>query len=340
MADRPDLHVGPDSPDDDRLLAEAFSSYRAAATDAFARTGTPNLFGEAKRSHRRRVATLGTAVVGSLSLLLGGVAVATTVAYNPDPDTNATAGVDGGADGVDDPHDPDGMSVSASPNPDGATSTADAANLRNAELTLPAWPGSLASACPAGTFQFTDGVVAPQLPDEATPLSDPSADPSGDPSPLPPPPVPAWHVLPGTAPALYANVDDADGEELLVPVGCGDEIVHGLVALAGGSPLGFVYAGVDAFDQITGVDVTAGVVGVSVSDDGVAAIRHYRWAGGSFVEDPAGPSPSPSSPSGSPSGSPGATDPVEPGSTDTTPPPVGDGTGDNKPDGSSETNAT
>lgn len=336
MADRPDLHVGPDSPDDaDRLLAEAFSSYRAAATDAFARTASPNVFGEAKRSHRRRVATLGAAVVGSLSLLLGGVAVATTVAYNPDPDTNATGGVDDGANGADDGNDPGGLSVSASPNPDGATSTADSANLRNAELTLPAWPGSLASACPAGTFQFTDGVIVPQIPtDPQTPL-DPSGDPSGEPTQAPPPPVPAWHVLPGTAPALYANVDDADGEELLVPVGCGDEPVHGLVALSAGAPLGFVYAGVDTLDQITGVSVTAGVVGVSISDDGVAAIRHYRWEGGSFVEDPAGPSPSSSSPSGSPSGSPGSTDPTDPGDgTNTTPPPAGDGTGDDasKPD--------
>src|ERR1043165_2037047 len=132
MADRPDLHVGPDSPDDDadRLLAEAFSSYRSAATDVFARTASPNLFGEAKRSHRRRVATLGAAVVGSLRLLLGGVAVATTAAHN------ATAGVDDGANGVDDQHDPGGLSVSASANPDGTTSTADPANLRNAELTL------------------------------------------------------------------------------------------------------------------------------------------------------------------------------------------------------------
>ncbi|MEV0645022.1 hypothetical protein AB0I28_07135 [Phytomonospora sp. NPDC050363] len=344
MADRPDLRVTPDSPDDkaaDQLLSAAFSSYRAAAGDHFARTASPNLFGEAKRSHRRRVATLGAAVVGSLSLLVGGVAVATTVAYNPDPDTNATGGV--GDDGGDpnNPANPGGLSVSASPNPDGTTSTVDPTNLRNAELTLPAWPGGLSSACPAGTFQFSDGVIAPTiLNDPVEPPADASADPSGGPSTVPPPPVPAWRVLPGSAQALYANIDTSEGDELLVPVGCGDEPVHGLVALAAGAPMGFVHAGVDAFDQITGIDVTAGVIGVSIADDGVSSIRHYGWDGGSFVEVPAvEPTPPPNTPSGTPSGSPGTTDPTNPGEATTTPPPADpEGDGAQKPDSGEQTN--
>lgn len=293
----------------DDLLRAAFASYKTEAADVFARTGSPALFGEAKKHARRRAVTLGAAITGCFTLLLGGVAVATNSSYFPGPSANQHGDT---KDGDKDPganQNPDGLQVSES----AAPSQEPAVDLRNTELTLPAWPGALATACPAGAFRFSDGVALPP-PASATPSGAASADPSSGTS-NQPATATSWRV-PATPAPVRANVDGKPGDELLLPVGCGN--TPGLVALRDQkTPIGFVAYGVDAKDALTSVAVRDGVITVTLKTGTATATKHYRFTDGAFAEVP-GPG---TSPSGSPSTS------ASPSSPPPSPPPPGGGDG-------------
>ncbi|GLZ80770.1 hypothetical protein Afil01_55770 [Actinorhabdospora filicis] len=308
----------------DDLLKAAFASYKTEAADAFARTGSPALFGEAKKHARRRAITLGAAVTGCFTLLLGGVAVATNSSYFPGPSANQHGDTNDDTKNPGDPDGPDGLQVSESAVP----SPAPVTDLRNTELTLPAWPGALASACPAGVFRFADGVALPPVP-PASPSGTASADPSSGTA-AQPPAASSWRVLPGPAVAVRANVDGKPGDELLLPVGCGATPVQGLVVLSDQkTPIGFVSSGVDAKDVLAAVAVHDGVIAVTTKTGGVATTRHFRFAGGAFAEVPA--------PNTSPSGSPSASS--SPSSPPPSPAAPGGDTGGQVPEGLNGTQA-
>lgn len=294
----------------DELLKAAFASYKTEATDVFARTGSPELFGEAKKHARRRAVTLGAAITGCFTLLLGGVAVATNASYFPGPSANQhgdTMDEEKAPDGGDNP---DGLQASESVAP----SQAPALDLRNTELTLPAWPGSLGASCPAGVFRFADGVALPPV--AGSPGPGTSADPSSGTA-TPPPVASSWRVLPGGAGAVKANVDGKPGEEILLPVGCGDAPVHGLVALHDHkNPVGFVFAAGEK-DTLAAVSVNDGVIVITTKSASGEAVHNFRLTDGQFAEVPA--------PGGSPSGSPSAS--PSPSSPPPSPPPAGGETG-------------
>jgi hypothetical protein len=270
----------------DPVVAE-FLSYRQRVRDAFLPAPAEVVFATAHgRLVRRRAAVVTTAAVAVLAVLVTGAAVARTSATSqpvppasqpasaepavptPEPTTAPPSGS------------PESTDERAEPPADWSDPGNDvrfldeptAQRLRNAALTLPAWPG-YEDTCPAGEYDFVDGEAVLE---EGT---------GGGPG--------VSYGIGGSG--IIANVDGAPGDEIVVTISCppSDPPMSNLLALApdgtGFRALGYVM--VEGADEIGGPDrFFPDGDEIVVEVQGPAGFpqleqrRRYRWDGSRFEQ--------------------------------------------------------
>ncbi|CAM3346804.1 hypothetical protein [Stackebrandtia soli] len=290
------------------IVTSAFAAYRAEAPISFTPPSATALMARAPRRPRRRALSVSVAALACTGLMLSGVAITQTMTSSPSGNVEAI--------GSDESSAPDtlnqsststdsapGTDVPASPDP-------VEAELLARTVSLPAWPGELGEQCPAGEFRFTP-------PDDDDPHSLPPITDS-------PTPNGAWVLLPNNTHAKSTNLDGVDGDEVIVPVACGD--VPGVIALSQEddqfTSVAFVYAEEEPGEAIEVKDAQDTVVTLSMADGGQdkKKIRHFAFDGEEFTETTGpgdGTSPPPTDPGGDGSASPGEESPDPPGDTST-----------------------
>jgi len=141
--------------------------------------------------------------------------------------------------------------------------------LRDSTVTLPPWP-TAAQGCPAGTYTFHDGKAPTGQPDPAGRPFD-------------------YLLLSRATLGIYANLDGAPGDEMVIPLACGyTELTYQLLVLKddgdGLRGLGYI-PDLPAFDRFYPYD--QGLV-VEVHNDAYDTIaeqrRRYGWNGTRFVQ--------------------------------------------------------
>lgn len=256
----------------DPLVGLEFANYRQAASDAFAAPPVDAVFATARvRTIRRRTVAVSAVAAAVVGVALAGAAVVRTSAA-PTPVPPATP--------------PATAAPTVSPTPDVDTQVlwSDPGNdvefldeqtaqrLRDATLTLPAWPG-YEDDCPGGELDFTDGEFVIE---EGT---------GGGPG--------RSYGIGGDG--IVANVDGAPGDEIVVTVSCppSDPPMSNLLALApdgrGFRTLGFVM--VDGANEIgnpdryyqDGDEIVVEVQGPAGFPQ-VEQRRRYRWDGSRFEQ--------------------------------------------------------
>jgi len=319
--------------DSDDIVAAAFASYRSGAPDHFDPPPVTALMTGPARAPRRRALTLSMAGLAFTGLMVAGVAVAQTITI-PQSDDPAVLGAEttsdtGSADHLATTSAPEDSSTSLSTEPDPVEN-----ELLSWTISLPDWPGRLAERCPAGEYTFEpydepDGTTSNKPRGTPSPDEDDKTD------------QPTWVLLPGGTHPMVTDLDGKEGDEVIVPVACGD--VPGVIALYQNdksfATVEFVYAATREDDPIAvaSVDDTVVTLSFPAEEPGTAELRQFTFDGEQFTEtteDSGGeePTDTPStSPSDQPSPSPSETESQTPGG-DT-------GGGDSGETGASQTNS-
>ena len=299
----------------DDIVAAAFASYRSHASGNFEPPPVAAIMTDAVPPPRRRALTLSMAGLAFTGLMVVGVAVAQTITI-PDSDDSGVIGAEAsgdssGVDRTDAGQDPDGSVTTVPVVPDPVE-----AELLSSNISLPDWPeDDLSKRCPAGDYIFEshdspDGSVSNK---PKTPVPTGGGESTIDDD--------SWILMPGETHAVTADLDGEPGDEVIVPVACGD--VPGVIALyqdeGAFDTVEFVYAGTDRDEPIGVVAVSDTVVTLSFPSDeeGNAELRQFTFDGREFTEttDP-GDEPS-GTPSAPPSEEPETPSPSE--TDDTTP---------------------
>ncbi|MFD0556769.1 hypothetical protein FB566_2016 [Stackebrandtia endophytica] len=319
------------SDDSDDIVAAAFASYRSGAPEHFDPPPVTALMTGPARAPRRRALTLSMAGLAFTGLMVAGVAVAQTITI-PQSEDPAVAGAEtttdtGSVDHLSTTSAPEDSSTSLSTEPDPVEN-----ELLSWTISLPDWPGRLAERCPAGEYTFE----AFDKPDGTT-----SNKPRNTPSPGEEETEPTWELLPGGTHPMVTDLDGEEGDEVIVPVACGD--VPGVIALyqdeKSFGTVEFVFAASREDDPIgvASVDDTIVTLSFPAEEPGTADLRQFTFDGEQFTETtekPGGgeePTDTPStSPSEQPSPSPSETESQTPG---------GDTGGDSGETGASQTNS-
>jgi hypothetical protein len=257
-------------PDHDKLTS-AFAEYRSAARQGFAAEQTESVFQAARQRRTRRmvVSTVAAALTVATVLVAGAMLRPTAApplppAETPSPSATVSA------------------SASASPTPSAAVNgpRTDPANevrflteaarqrLRSATITLPAWPTGF-DVCAAGRFTFVDGKVRTGATESGIPYT--------------------YYMLFRTQVGIYADLDGSPGDEMVVPLGCGEaEVYSQLLVLKdnGGNleTMGYI-PDVPSFDRFypseTGLMVE--VIDATMTDTKEQR-RRYSWNGSRFTQ--------------------------------------------------------
>ena len=277
--------------DNNDQLAAAFAEFRSRAAQTFCATGTDTIYHAA---HARTERTRRFSITAAL-LAAGALLTASMVLQTPPPagEQEPLASAEAWAPPVPGPW----IQVPEFPPPPPATparpgsfntTRADLANqvrfldeqkitqLRNSTIDLPPWPTG-AQACPAGTYTFHDG----KTPTGAT-------DSIGRPF--------DYLMLFRASLGIYANLDGAPGDEMVVPLACGfTEVTYQLLVLKddpkddlkddrhGLRGLGYIPA-LPAFDRF--YPYNKGLVVEVLNhpfDTAAEQRRRYGWDGTRFV---------------------------------------------------------
>ncbi|HIW64287.1 MAG TPA: hypothetical protein H9881_17685 [Candidatus Stackebrandtia excrementipullorum] len=288
----------------DDIVAAAFASYRSGVPKHFEPPPSAAIMTGPAPPPRRRGLTLSMAGLAFTGLMVAGVAVAQTITL-PTPDDSGVVGAEstddvGGLDHSETAAQPDNSSTTAPTEPDPVES-----ELLSLSISLPDWPGRLAERCPAGEYTFESY----DSPDGTTSNKPNSPAPTRDDQTMVDPET--WVLLPGETHAVVGDLDGEEGDEVIVPVACGD--VPGVIALyqdeESFTTVEFVYAGTRHDDPIAVASVEDSVVTLSfpTQKTGKTDLRAFTFDGEQFnettpVDEPTNsptdkPSDAPSSPS-------------------------------------------
>jgi hypothetical protein len=262
----------------DATVAAEFAGFRQVAGEAFAAPSAEAVFATAHgRTMRRRAAAAAAVAAAVVAVLLTGTVVAGAITANepvipgtPPPTTTTQPPPSA------EPSPEDGYVEGPPPVPDQGNQVRflddqTAERVRNMTVQLPAWPDS--DLCPAGEYAFTDG--------QATIGEDPGGYP--------------WNyaVLVGGQRGIFADLDGEDGDEILVPLGCGlGELRFSLLALkplgAGFETMGYVIVASDEVGDPDRFFPDGDEIVVEVREPYIDAEfeqrRRYRWQDSQFVQ--------------------------------------------------------
>ena len=273
---------------DDDIVAAAFASYKAAASQHFRPLPATALMTRAEAASRpkRRALTVSLASMACGICVVAGVAIAQAVV----PTESSPVGADGSTSDRDkgSTNAEKGSPSSPTSSPSiGTTSEEFAEQIDTSTIALPSWPGELGELCPAGEYVFT-----PSEDGGAVPLKRDSADTDEE---------IGWQLLPHGADAVNAQLE-SNSEDVIVPVACGE--AAGVVALSrhGDSfdDVGFVYADSKPNSKATVKEVNGTTVTVSVVDDEKdkkPTMRVFAYSDGKFDETESSDEPSTTKPS-------------------------------------------